>query len=289
MANIRDQDSWVHAKWPDRATAKARDLTRMAVARSRLLAPLYTQEQPLFHSALVIGGGVAGMTAALNLAEQGYDVTLVEREKELGGLVRQLHSTGEGADPQAFLHGLIDRVTGHPRITVLTDHQVIKSSGFVGNFKTTVASGSDPTQRLIEHGVTIVATGGQVYRGPAHGLGTDPRIITQLDLEERLAAGKNDHKSVVMIQCVGPWDEGGDTAFYCSRICCSVAAKNALRLKELDPDTQVVVLYNRDIRTYGFLETLYTQAREAGVLFLRYQEGTRPQIDLDRPAPDYGP
>ncbi|MBN1135393.1 MAG: FAD-dependent oxidoreductase [Anaerolineae bacterium] len=292
MANIRDQDSWVHAKWPDRATAKAKDLTRMAVARSRLLEPLDTQQQPLFHRALIIGGGVAGMSAALNLAEQGYDVTLVEREWELGGLARRLHSTGDGADPQAFLHDLIGRVKGHPRIEALTGHELVKSSGFVGNFKTTIASRLDPTQRLIEHGVTIVATGGQIYRGPAHGLGADPRIITQLDLEELLTAlGDNPEskirnlESVVMLQCVGPWDEGGDTPFYCSRICCSVAAKNALRLKKLNPDMQVVVLYNRDIRTYGFLETLYTQAREAGVLFLRYQEGTQPQIDVEGPGP----
>jgi len=297
MANIRDQDSWVHAKWPDRATAKARDLTRMAVARSRLLGPLYTQEQPLFHNALVIGGGVSGMTAALNLAEQGYDVTLVEREWELGGLVRRLHSTGEGADPQAFLQDLIGRVKSHPRIEALTGHELVKSSGFVGNFKTTIASRLDPTQRLIEHGVTIVATGGQVYRGRAHNYGADSRIMTQLDLEELLtaisdnpkskipvphASGGRNLRSVVMVQCAGPWDEdGSDTPFYCSRICCSVAAKNALRLKELNPDMQVVVLYNRDIRTYGFLETLYTQAREAGVLFLHYQEGTRPQIGVN--------
>ncbi len=284
MANIRDQDSWVHARWPDRATQKARDLTRMAVARSRRLRPLYTQEQSLFHSALVIGGGVAGMTAALNLADQGYDVTLVEREKELGGHARRLSVTGEGADIRAFLADLIARVTNHPRIELLTDHEVVKSSGFVGNFKTTVACRSDPTQRLIEHGVTIIATGGQEYRGPAYGLGHDPRILTQTDLEQLLAAGSAQSKiqSLVMLQCVGPWDEErGDDHFYCSRICCSVAAKNALRLKEQNPATQVYVLYNRDIRTYGFNETLYTRAREAGVVFVRYREGTRPQISTD--------
>ncbi len=278
MANIRDQDSWVHARLPERATQKARDLTRMAVARSRLLRPLYTQEQPLHHSALIIGGGVAGLTAALNLADQGYEVTLVEREKELGGQARRLSVTSRGADVQAFLRDLIARVTHHPRIEVLTDHQVVKSSGFVGNFKTTVACRSDPTQRLIEHGVTLVTTGGQEYRGPAYGLGHDPRIITQNDLEQVLAAG-NLPQTIAMLQCVGPWDEEDrDSPFYCSRICCSVAAKNALRLKEQNRAAQVYVLYNRDIRTYGFNEKLYTQAREAGVLFVRYPEGTRPQI-----------
>jgi heterodisulfide reductase subunit A-like polyferredoxin len=289
MANIRDQDSWVHAQWPELATKKAQDLTRMAVARARRLEPLYTQAQSLFHNALVIGGGVAGMTAAINLAEQGYDVTLVERERELGGYARTLSRTGDGGDVQAFLRDLIARVTGHPRIEVLTDHQVVKSEGFVGNFKSTLACGSDPTQRVVEHGVTLVATGGQEYRGPAYGLNSDARIITQSDLEQLLVGSEQQSvpNSVVMLQCVGPWDEaasgpeGSGDDFYCSRICCSVAAKNSLRLKEQSPATQVFVLYNRDIRTYGFNESLYTQAREAGVVFLRYEEGTRPQFSTN--------
>ena len=283
MANIRDQDSWVHAAWPDLATQKARDLTRMAVARSRQLEPLYTQGQSLFHSALVIGGGVAGATAALNLADQGYGVTLVEREKELGGQARHLSATCKGGDAQAFIQDLIARVSHNPHIEILTDHQVIKSEGYVGNFKTTVACRSDPTQRLIEHGVTLVATGGQEYRGAAYGLHDDPRIITQGDLERQLATGQGKEipRSVVMLQCVGPWDkDGNDTEFYCSRICCSVAAKNALQIKEQNSDAQVFVLYNRDIRTYGFQETLYTRAREMGVIFLRYEEQTRPQINI---------
>ena len=284
MANIRDQDSWVHAQWPELATKKAKDLTRMAVARSRQLRPLYTQDQSLFHSALIIGGGVTGMTAALNLADQGYDVTLVEREKELGGQARRLGSTVKGGDPQAFVHDLVQQVSTNPRVEVLTDHQVVKYEGFVGNFKSTLACGSEPTQRLVEHGVTIVATGGQEYRGGAYGLGEDPRIISQGDLEKLAleSTGLGSLRSVVMLQCVGPWDEEGtEPAFYCSRICCSVAAKNALRIKELNPEAQVFVLYNRDIRTYGFQERLYTQAREAGVVFLRYEEGTRPQISTN--------
>jgi heterodisulfide reductase subunit A-like polyferredoxin len=310
MANIRDQDSWVHAQWPELATKKARDLTRMAVARSRRLRPLYTQEQSLFHSALVIGGGVAGLTAALNLAEQGYDVTLVEREKELGGFARTLSRSADGGDVRAFLSDLIARVTDHPRIEVLTDYRVVKSEGFVGNFKSTLASGSDPTcgervlegpsrttQRLVEHGVTVVATGGQEYRGSAFGLGSDPRIITQGDLENGklvdweigrlgdrapISQFTNLPNTVVMLQCVGPWDEAGcDDDFYCSRICCTVAAKNALRLKALNPATQVFVLYNRDIRTYGFNEALYTKAREAGVVFLRYAEGSQPEVSTN--------
>jgi heterodisulfide reductase subunit A-like polyferredoxin len=289
MANIRDQDSWVHAQWPELATHKAQDLTRMAVARSRKLKPLYTEEQSLFHSALVIGGGVAGMTAALNLADQGYEVYLVERERELGGQARTLSVTGDGGDIRAFLGDLIARVKGHPRIEVLTNHEVVKSGGFVGNFQSTVACRSDPTQRLLEHGVTLVATGGQEYRGTAFELDKDERVITQGDLEQLLAAGSEQQvpRSVVMLQCVGPWDEdaseseGRKNGFYCSRICCSVAAKNALRIKEQRPDSQVFILYNRDIRTYGFQEALYTKAREAGVVFLRYEEGTRPQMSTN--------
>ena len=281
MANIRDQDSWVHAQWPELATAKAKDLTRMAVARSRRLRALYTQDQDLSHRALVIGGGAAGMTAALSLAEQGYEVTLVERDHELGGLARHLSATCKGGDPQAFLREAVASVTGHPRIEVLTDHEVVKFSGFVGNFKSTLASNADPTQRLVEHGVTIVTTGAREYRGPAHGLGSDPRVITQGDLEQALAGGGQlqDAHTVVMLQCSGPWDEeGSETDFYCSRICCSVAAKNALRLVEQNLGTRVFVLYNRDIRTYGFQEALYTRAREAGVVFVRYTEGSQPQI-----------
>jgi heterodisulfide reductase subunit A-like polyferredoxin len=313
MANIRDQDSWVHARWPDLATRKAQDLTRMAVARSRELEPLYTQEQSLSHRALVVGGGVAGLTAALNLAGQGYDVTLVERERELGGQARSLTATGDGANPRQLVRDLVAAATGHAHIEIVTNREVVKTEGFVGNFRTTLASRSDPTQRLVEHGVTLVTTGGQEYRGPAHGLGSDPQIVTQIDLEARLGnweAGKlvdwetepassadppnrqptnlptyqstKPPKTVVMLQCSGPWDEDdAQTGFYCSRICCSVAAKNALRIKQASPDTQVYVLYNRDIRTYGYNEAVYTQAREAGVVFVRSEEGSRPQISTN--------
>jgi heterodisulfide reductase subunit A-like polyferredoxin len=224
------------------------------------------------------------MTAALNLADQGYEVTLVEREKVLGGQAQILSGACKGGDPRALLRDLIGSITSHPRIEVLTDHEVVKFSGFVGNFKSTVACGSDPTQRLIEHGVTIVATGAREHRGTAYGLDGNPATITQGDLEKLLAAGSAqdpafEAQSVVMLQCVGPWDdEENEAGFYCSRICCSVAAKNALRIKKQNPASQVFVLYNRDIRTYGFQEALYTQAREAGVVFLRYEEGTRPQV-----------
>jgi heterodisulfide reductase subunit A-like polyferredoxin len=293
MANIRDQCSWVHSGEHEAATVKSKDLTRMAVGRSRLLMPLYTEPQSLSHEALVIGGGVAGMAAALNLAEQGFGVYLVERERELGGRLRRIYYTADGGDPQAYLRELAGKVQANPRIEVLTGHEVVKYSGFVGNFKTTVSSVDDPTQRLIEHGVTIVATGGQEYRGNAYLLGQDSKVITQDDLEQLLA--KADHsegaeaeqaamtldacRTLVMIQCVGPWDDGSDDApdFYCSRVCCTVAIKNAMTIKRRNPGANVYVLY-KDMRTYGFKEALYTQARDEGVIFLRYDDGNKPQV-----------
>jgi len=274
MANIRDQCSWVHSKEPASATEKARTLTRMAVARARTLTPLHKEKQPLTHTALVIGGGVAGMTAALSLADQGYQVTLVEREPVLGGRLRSIHYTADGLDPQAYLQTLSEQVQANPRIEVLLGHQVVRYSGYVGNFQATVASLSDPTQRLIPHGIAIVATGGQEYRPRAYG----PAVMTQGDLEERLAQGDAPRRTV-MIQCVGPWDDDPAVDFYCSRVCCTVAVKNALKIKELRPDAEVYVLY-RDMRTYGFKEALYAEARRQGVLFLRWDEAHRPAVEM---------
>jgi len=293
MANIRDQCSWVHSSEHEAATAKSKDLTRMAVGRSRLLMPLYTEPQSLSHEALVIGGGVAGMAAALNLAEQGFGVYLVERERELGGRLRHIYYTADGGDPQAYLRELVSKVQANPHIEVLTGHEVVKSSGFVGNFKTTAASVDDPTQRLIEHGVTIVATGGREYRGNAYLLGQDSKVITQDGLEQLLVKADQSEgaeaeqaamtldacRSMVMIQCVGPWDDGGDDApdFYCSRVCCTVALKNAMAMKKRNPEANVYILY-KDMRTYGFKEALYTQARDQGVIFLRYDDENKPQV-----------
>lgn len=281
MANIRDQCSWVHGDDPSGATAKSKDLIRMAARRARILEPLYKQEQSLFHSALVVGGGVAGMSAALSLAEQGFPVYLVERSDRLGGLAREWARGVSAASPAAEVAELIARVASHPRIEVLLGARVVKTQGFVGNFQTTVASAHDPTQRLLEHGVTIIATGGQEYRGPVFGLGAHPRVITQGDLERTLADLESglypDHPlrkpgaTIVMLQCVGPWDEDASQEFYCSRVCCAVAMKNALRIKAVNPQATVVVLHE-DVRTYGFHEALYTEARNAGVLFIRVED-----------------
>jgi heterodisulfide reductase subunit A-like polyferredoxin len=282
MANVRDQCSWVHSDDSEAATRKAKDLLRMAVARSRHLEPLHKESLSLFHSALVIGGGMAGMASALSLADQGYEVFLVEREEELGGRLRNIHRAVEGGDPQAHLRESVAAVEAHPKIEVMTGCQVVKSSGFVGNFSTTVRNVNDPTQRLIEHGVTIVATGGQEYRGPAYHLGEDPRVLTQGDFEKRLAeeSALEGIRDVAMIQCAGPWNSDEQEEFYCSRICCDLALKNALRIKEINPSTNVHVFF-KDVRVYGFREEIYTRAREAGIIFTRFEDGDEPIIRLE--------
>jgi len=282
MANIRDQCSWVHMGQKKEATEKAKELVRMAVACSKKLEPLHEIPRSLVRSSLVVGGGLAGMTSALHLADQGYPVFLVERERELGGRLKQIYFSGNGGDPQAYLRGLIKKIESHPKIEVLKGFQVIEHEGSVGNFKTKIARLEGSEVRVIDHGTTIIATGGREYRGKAYLLGEDPRIITQEEFEKRLAEEDPflaKTRSLVIIQCVGPWDEDPSRAFYCSRICCSVAIKNALRMKERYPQTSIIVLY-KDMRTYGFKETFYTQAREKGILFIRFNDQRKPSVSL---------
>jgi heterodisulfide reductase subunit A-like polyferredoxin len=290
MANIRNQCSWVHSDDWDGATEKAKDLLRMAVARVALLEARHTIEMPVRQSALVIGGGVAGMTAAKSLADQGFPVHLVERNNELGGNLRHIYSSTQNQDPEKTLSRLIAGVEENPIINLHTESRVVRASGFAGNF-VSVIEHQDGSQDEIQHGATILATGAQEYRGPEYGYGTNPRIITQQQLEglfvdwgsgtrdggseissnvDRLSSTAGP-KSVVMIQCVGPAEK------FCSRICCTVALKNALILKELNPETQVTILY-KDIRTYGFKERLYTGAREKGVIFIRYDDDRKPEV-----------
>jgi len=280
MANIRDQCSWVHMNLKQEATEKAKHLVRMAIACSKNLEPLHQVPRSLVHNCLVVGGGLAGMVGALSMADQGYSVYLIEREKELGGRLRQIYFSGNGGDPQAYLRELIQRVGNHPRIEVLKGYQVVEHEGAVGNFKTKVANGS--VRRVLDHGATIIATGGREYRGKAYLLGEDLRVITQEEFEKRILISDpslSKAKSIVMIQCVGPWDEDPSRSFYCSRICCSVAIKNAIRMKELHPEVSVTILY-KDMRTYGFKEAFYTKAREKGVLFVRFDEKKKPSVSL---------
>ncbi len=289
MANIRDQCSWVHMKQPEVATEKSNELVRMAVTNAALLRPLYTQSQAIVQKALVIGGGLAGMTAALAIAGQGFDVFLVERGHRLGGHLRDLYYNEHGEDLREFRARLEGRVEASERITVYTDAELTDVSGYVGNYKSTVQlrvpndegrmaeEEFHPRTLSLEHGVFVVATGGEEYKPTEYLYGKDDRVKTQTELERTIAeepvslAGA---RHVVMIQCVGsrepdhPW---------CSRVCCTQAVKNALQLKRLDPDRNVYVLY-RDMRTYGFKEALYRDARAAGVVFIRFDDSHKPEV-----------
>jgi heterodisulfide reductase subunit A len=281
MANIRDQCSWVHMHEPESATRKAKDLVRMAVAKSRLLEPLYKMELPLNKNALVLGGGLSGMTAALELAKQGYQSYLIEKEAELGGNLRHifytLNPSGKGEkslaeDPQTKLKELIEAVTNNDKIKVFTNSTLKEVEGFVGNFKSTLnANGTD---EVVEHGVVIIAVGGYEYKPDKYLYGQDPNVMTQRELEAKLVKGEFDANSVVMIQCVGSRDEEYK---WCSRTCCSEAIKNALKIKELKPDAKIYILY-KDIRTFGFREDYYREAAEKGVQFIRYDDEHKPEV-----------
>jgi heterodisulfide reductase subunit A-like polyferredoxin len=273
MANIRNQDSWVHTNNPDIATEKAKDLVRAAVARASTLRPLHGKVIPVNKNALVIGGGIAGMNAALDLARQGFESTIIEKASEPGGMARKLHHTIEGADIRAYLDRLVEAVDCEDKIEVLTDARVFGFEGFQGNFITEVALGSEGQTRSIGHGVIIVATGGTEYQPKEYLYGEDDRVVTQVQLSDRLEEkGATDLSSVVMIQCVGSRNEENEN---CSRICCQSAVKNALAIKRSNPDTQVYVLY-RDMRTYGLLEDYYTEARRQGIIFIRFDKDHPP-------------
>jgi len=279
MANIRDQCSWVHMTEPDKASEKSKDLVRMAVAKARLLEPLQKRSVSIIKSALVIGGGFSGLTAAIELAAQGFDVHLVEKEKDLGGNLRRVHYLLNGGNPQEELKKIIEQIKKNEKIHLYTEAKIENIEGSIGNFKTTISRKGKSME--FEHGVVIVATGAQEYKPKEYLYGQDDKVITQIELEKRLsksgewASVKNRMpKSIVMIQCVGSRDEERP---YCSRICCAEAVKNALKIKELSPETNIYVLF-RDIRTYGFRESYYTKARQQNVVFMRYDEDRKPEV-----------
>jgi heterodisulfide reductase subunit A len=276
MANIRNQCSWVHPGNWNGATAKAKTLVRMAAARAAELEPLQTSKVPIKHAALIIGGGAAGMNAALSLAEQGFPVHLLEKSDQLGGNLRNLHFLiGETRSPQEYLAELVEHVTHHPLINVYLQTQLIQTGGFKGNFTSKLRDATGTLQE-VQHGVTIVAIGGTEYKGREYSYGRHPGIITQLEFEALLSnqqSAVSSQQSVVMIQCVGPGEK------FCSRLCCSTALKNALKIKELNPQTEIAILY-RDIRTYGFKERLYTEARRAGVRFIRFDFDHKPTVEI---------
>ncbi len=274
MANIRDQCSWVHRKDNRRATEKARRLVRMAVANVSHAEPLVEHEFDVEASLLIVGGGLAGMSAALQAARQGFRVYLIERQPKLGGQLRNLRRTMDGLPVAFFMDGLEEEIRANPKISVHTGSEIAAYSGFVGNFETEIMI---PTgvSRKIRHGATLIATGGSEARPEIFGLGECDRVVTQTDFEQRLhdlpGLGLT-CRHVVMIQCAGSRDEHLP---YCSRVCCNQAIKNSLAYKLRYPDARVDVLY-RDVRTYGMNETKYLDARRAGVNFIRYDPETNP-------------
>ncbi len=276
MANIREHCSWVHSKQKEEATKKAKDIVRMSVARTTHLEPLEEFDLPVNKTGLVVGGGLAGMTCALALANQGFEVHLIEKEKELGGMARKIHYTLEGLDVQVFLKDLIGKVYRHPQVHVSHDATITDVSGYVGNFTTTVKS--EGSVKEIRHGAAILATGAEEYTPTEYLYGKDDRVMTQVELEERIIQGEEKvagSKSLVMIQCVGCRQEDRN---YCARICCSMAIKNALKLKEINPEMEVTILF-RDMRTYGFAEDYYREAAEKDVKFIRWEPDNRPQVE----------
>ncbi len=276
MANIREHCSWVHSREKEDATQKAKDIVRMSAARATRLQPLQEFELPVDKRALVVGGGLAGMTSALSLAEQGFEVYLVEKETDLGGMARRIHYTLEGMDVQAYLSELIGKVYRHPSIHVSTAATITEASGYVGNFITKVKS--DGWVREIHHGITIIATGADEYKPTEYLYGQDDRVLTQLELEERIAKKEQrvmGSSSMVMIQCVGCRQEDRN---YCSRVCCDQAIKNALKLKQINPGMDIHIMF-RDMRTYGFKEDYYREAASKDVRFIRYEADDKPQVE----------
>jgi len=276
MANIREHCSWVHSKQKEEATKKAKDIVRMSVARTVHLKPLQEFDLPVNKTGLVVGGGLAGMTSALSLASQGFEVHLVEKKTELGGMARRIQTTLEGLDVQAYLDDLIRKVYRHPLIHVSHDATIMGVSGYVGNFITTVKS--EGRVKEIHHGAAILATGADEYKPAEYFYGEDDRVLTQLELEEQITRGDErlmSSRSLVMIQCVGCRQEDRN---YCARICCSQAIKNALKLKEINSEMDITILF-RDMRTYGFAEDYYREAAEKDVRFIRWELDDRPRVE----------
>ena len=275
QANIRDQCSWVHAADPDAATEKAKDLVRMAVSRAALIEPLPNPSVPVNPSALVVGGGSAGMVSALTLAKQGFKAHIVEEKDRLGGHALKIHRTWKNEDVPAFVESLVQEVTANPNIQVHLKTQVKNVAGYVGNFKTTVSSNGTESQKELEHGVTILATGAHSIKPNEYLYGKNDRVFRWHDLD---AAWESDlvknAQSALFIQCVGSREPERP---HCSKICCTFSVQKAVELKERNPNMDVYILY-RDIRTYGEREDLYKEARKRGVIFIRYNLKNKPVV-----------
>jgi heterodisulfide reductase subunit A len=281
MANIRDQNTWVHMHNPERATAKAKDLVRMAVAKAAYVEPLQQVILEVKPAVLVVGGGVAGMEAALGVARQGYQAYLVERSNLLGGVAHQLRLTWQGEAVAPYLKELIENVQNHERIQVFLETEVTHTTGTIGNFITTIVSknGSQKTA-VLEHGAAILATGGKEYKPTEYLYGKHPNVLTHFDLDQAITEESGtlkNAKMAVFIQCVGSRTAERP---YCSRVCCTHSLKSALTLKKMNPEMKIFIVY-RDIRSYGFREDLYKEAREKGVQFVRYDPENPPNLTSD--------
>ena len=278
MANIRNQCSWVHSKEKDAATRKSKDLVRMAVARAQLIQPLPQPTISVDNKALVIGGGIAGMTSAIGLADQGYHTYLVEQTGELGGNALMLNETWRGDKISDALEEMIQQVENHPLVDVYKEAAIKEASGFVGNFETTIShNGNDTT---LKHGAVVVAVGAKEHKPTEYLYGDDDRVLSHLEFDAALMAGEDRVKkaeSAVFIQCVGSREPERP---YCSKVCCTHSIKSALELKEINPEMDIFVLY-RDIRTYGQREALYRKAREKGVIFIRYSRENKPRVQKE--------
>ena len=276
MANIREHNSWIHSKEPETATQKAKDIIRMSVARVCHLEPLQEIDLPVNKTALVVGGGLSGITCALSVANQGHDVFLLEKEKELGGVAKRLHFTLEGINVQSYLQEEIKKVYQHPMIHVLHEAEITDVSGYIGNFVTRV--NSEGRKREIHHGAVVIAIGADEYKPDEYLYKEHEKVITQLELEEKISEKDQDvinAQSLVMIQCVGCRNKDRD---YCSRVCCSHAVKNALKLKENNPEMDIYILF-RDMRTYGLREDFYRQAADFDVKFIRFEPENPPVVE----------
>jgi len=275
MANIRNQCTWVHSKEPEMATHKAKDLVRMAIARAGLLKPLQRPSIAVNNKALVIGGGVTGLTTALSLADQGFPTSLIEQSERLGGNASNLLKTWQGSDIAGNVQQMIQRAENHPNLDVYTKATIQDSSGFVGNFSTTISSNG--SEKTLDHGAVIIAVGADEHKPNEYLYGQDERVLTHLDFDAAYKNGDSkidEAETAVFVQCVGSREPDRP---YCSKVCCTHSIKSALALKEKKPDMKVIVLY-RDIRTYGEREELYTKARELGVLFIRYDLENKPEV-----------
>jgi heterodisulfide reductase subunit A-like polyferredoxin len=277
MANIRDQCTWVHMGEPEKATEKAKDLVRMAIARAATLEQLYEVPQPVCQEALVVGGGVAGMTAALGLAEQGFKAYLIEKEDRLGGQALRLHTTWKNERVEPYVEELIEGVRDHPLIDVHLQTEIKEVNGIIGDFRSKLVN-AQGKEIEVHHGAAIIANGAESYEPEEYLYGEDPNILLSLELDQEIMQNPDRFKKVnaaVFIQCVGSREPNRP---YCSKVCCTHSIHSALTLKELNPDIDIYILY-RDIRTYGEREDLYREARSKGVHFIRYETDDKPKVE----------